>query len=287
VRLYLRISRFNQAGLLADSLLSVPLPKSDAAARDQWIEDQLAPLAALRGRPLEVIDLALKTTPRYRFILPSGQIAELPRAVVADMNSLDAYAQSGGRADSVIALATRVSDKLAALVPPAQVAAFRDGVLMRPLQLAAPVIGAKPIAGLGPSPELFVLALKAYAARDIPRARRYLDSLSELHADYAPGEITMDAVYTESWLRAQIGDTVAASTALDRALRGLPAALPSILGSSAVAFSLGRVMALRAELAAKKKDSSLAKSWATGLLQLWGSGDAVTAPTLERMRKLQ
>ena len=67
----------------------------------------------------------------------------------------------------------------------------------------------------------------------------------------------------------------------------MPAALPSILASSAVAFSLGRVMALRAELAAKKKDSSLAKSWATALLELWGKGDAVTAPTLERMRKLQ
>jgi hypothetical protein len=287
VRLYLRLSRFDLAGFLADSLLSVPLPRSDAALRDAWIGNQLAPLAALRGRPLEIIDLALKATPVYQFFLPSGKVAELPRAVVADMNSLEAYAQSGGTADSVIALAARVSDKLAALLPAAQVASFRDAVLMRPLQLAAPVIGAKPIANLGPSSEPFVLALKAYAARDIPRARRYLDSLSALHADYAPGEITMDAVYTESWLHAQIGDTVAASAALDRALRGLPAALPSILASQAVAFCLGRVMALRAELAAQKGERTLATTWATALIQLWGAGDAVTARTLEKMRKLQ
>jgi hypothetical protein len=96
----------------------------------------------------------------------------------------------------------------------------------------------------------------------------------------------MDAVYLESWLRAQIGDTVAASEALDKALGGLPAALPSILMSSAVAFSLGRVMALRAELAARQQHDALARSWAKALIQLWGRGDAVTAPTLERMRKL-
>jgi hypothetical protein len=186
-----------------------------------------------------------------------------------------------------MALTARISDKLAALVPPAQVASYKDGVLMRPLKMAAPVVGPKPVAGLGPTAEPIVLALKAFAARDIPRARRLLDSLSALHSDYAPGEITMDAVYPESWLRAQIGDTAAASAGLDRALRGLPAALPSILGDPAVAFSLGRVMALRAELAERKQERRLAKTWATALLQLWGEGDAVTAPTLERMRKLQ
>ena len=287
VRLYLRLTRFDLAGVLADSLLSVPLPKSDQASLDAWINKQLVPLAALRGRPLQVIDLSLRATPDYPFLLPTGQVARLPRAVVPDQIALDAYAQSGGSADSVMALTARITDKLAALVAPAQVSAFRDGALMRALKMAAPIVGAKPIAELGPSPELFVLALRAYAARDIPRVRRFLDSLSASHSDYAPGEITMDAVYPESWLRAQIGDTVGASAGLDRALRGLPAALPSILADPAVAFSLGRVMALRAELAERKQERRLATLWATALLQLWGKGDAVTAPTLERMRQLQ
>jgi predicted Ser/Thr protein kinase len=287
VRLYLRLSRFDQAGVLADSLLSVPLPKADQAVRDLWIGEQLVPLAGLRGRPLHVIDLSLKVTSDYQFFLPSGQQAALPRAVVPDQIALDAYAASGGAGDSVMAFAAHVSDKLAALVPPAQVAAFRSGVLVRPLTLAAPVVGAKPIADLESRSDPFFLALKAYGAGDIPRARRFLDSLSALHADYAPGEITMDAVYLESWLHAQIGDTTTATQALDRALRGLPAALPSILANPAVAFSLGRVMALRAELAARKKQATLARSWANALIQLWGRGDAVTAPTLERMRRLQ
>jgi tetratricopeptide (TPR) repeat protein/predicted Ser/Thr protein kinase len=286
VRLYLRLSRFEQAGALADSLLSASLPKVDQAVRDGWIQD-LTPLAALRGRPLEMLELALKRTPDYPVLLPNGQIAALPRQVVPDQIALDTYAQAGGNGDSVMALASRVSDKIAGLVPPAQAAALTSGALLRPLTLAAPMIGPKPVADLEPSPDPIILALRAYAARDMPRTRRFLDSLSALHADYAPGEITMDAVYVESWLRAQIGDTAAASGALDRALRGLPAALPSILANEAVAFSLGRVMGLRAELAARKQQGTLARSWSTALLQLWGRGDAVTAPTLERMRKLQ
>ena len=286
VRLYLRLSRFDQAGALADSLLSTPLPKVDQGIRDGWIRD-LTPLAALRGRPLEMLDLALKTTPDYPVLLPNGQVAALPRQIVPDQYALDAYAQAGGSGDSVLALASRVSDKITALVLPAQAPGLRSGALLRPLTLAAPVIGPKPVADLEPSPDPFILALRAYAARDIPRTRRFLDSLSGLRADYAPGEITMDAVYLESWLRAQVGDTAAASAALDRALRGLPAALPSILANEAVAFSLGRVMALRAELAARKGERTLATSWATNLIKLWGRGDAVTAPTLEKMRKLQ
>ena len=172
-------------------------------------------------------------------------------------------------------------------MPAAQAGPLRSAALVRPLILASPVIGAKPIESLELTPDPFVLALRAYAARDLPRTRRFLDSLSALHADYAPGEVTMDAVYLESWLRAQTGDTLAAAQSLDRALRGLPAALPSILANAGVAFSLGRVMALRAELAFAKQQATLARSWATALTQLWGSGDAVTAPTLKKMRELQ
>jgi predicted Ser/Thr protein kinase len=285
VRLFLRLSRFDSAGFLADSLLSAKLPKVDQVVRDTLL-DLLTPLAALRGRPLEFLDLALTRTPRYRVLLSNGQIAALPLPVVPDQLALDAYAQAGGSGDSVMAFAARVSDRIAGQVAPAQAAALTSGALLRPLTLAAPVIGPKPVANLEPSSDPIILALRAYANRDIPRTRRFLDSLFALHADYAPGEITMDAVYVESWLRAEIGDTAVATATLDRALRGLPAALPAILANEAVAFSLGRVMALRAELAARKGERTLSATWAGALLKLWGRGDAVTAPTLERMRRL-
>jgi len=284
IRLYLRLALFDQAGLLADSVLLIPLPATDQATRDAAIE-LLLPIAALRGRPQQIISLSNNASPEFQVMLPNGQPATLPRQVFSDVVALNAYAESGGSKDSVLAFAGRVSDKIAALVPPAQAAPLVNGALIRPLTLAAPVVGAKPVSELV-SMDPFVLALKAYAQRDVRQTRLLLDSIAASHAEYAPGEVTMDAVFRESWLRAQIGDSAAASVALDRALRGLPAALSSIVASSAVAFSLGRAMALRAELAAEKGERTLATTWATALIKLWGRGDAVTAPTLERMRKL-
>ena len=285
VRLYLRLERFDQAGLLADSLLAIPLPESDQATRDDII-DLLVPIAALRGRPLQAIALNLKASPVSLVMLANGQVAQLPPQVFPDVIALKAYAESGGPEDSVLAFSARVSDKIGVLVAPAQAGPLVNGALVRPLTLAAPVIGPKPVSELV-SMDPFVLALKAFALHDIRQTRLLLDSIAASHADYAPGEVTMDAVFRESWLRAQIGDTVAASAALDRALRGLPGALSSIVASSAVAFSLGRAMALRAELAARKGNRTLATTWATALIRLWGRGDAVTAPTLQRMREIQ
>jgi hypothetical protein len=287
VRLFLRVNRFDRVGPLADSLLSLPMPQGLSEEGIAAATDSLTPLAALRGRPLRVIELSQQASGDVRVLLPTGQITTLPRGVVADRLTLDGYAEAGGPADSILALAARVSEKIASVVPPAQVAGMRSGALVRQLTLAAPVIGPRPVAQLGPTMDPFVVALRALDQRNIPRTRAALDSLSALHADFAPGEITMDAIYLEAWLRAQIGDTTRASNELDNALRGLSAALPSILKSSAVASSLVRVMALRAELASATKNPDVARKWADAVVQLWGQGDAVTKPTVDRMRKLR
>jgi hypothetical protein len=244
-------------------------------------------LAALRGRPLRGIELSQQAPTDFLVLLPTGKVATLPRAVVADAYTLNGYAEAGGLADSILAIAARVSEKIAAVVPPAQVAGMQSGALVRPLTLAAPVVGPGPVSRLGPTMDLYVQALQAFADRNVPRTRAFLDSLSALHADFAAGEITMDAIYLEAWLRTQIGDTARASSELDKALRGLSAALPSILRNSAVASSLVRAMALRAELAAAAQQRDVARKWADAVVQLWGNGDAVTAPTVERMRKLR
>lgn len=287
VRLFLRLNQFDQAGPLADSLLSLPMPQGLPEDGIAVATDSLTPLAALRGRPLRVIELSQQAPADIRVLLPTGEVAVLPHGVVADQHTLEGYAEAGGPADSILALAARVSEKIAAVLPPAQVAGMQSGALMRPLTLAAPVVGPGPVAQLGPTMDPLVIALRAFAQRNIPRTRAALDSLAALHADFAPGEITMDAIYLEAWLRTQIGDTTRASDDLDKALRGLSAALPSILGNSAVAASLVRVMALRAELAAAKQQRDVARKWANAVVQLWGQGDAVTRPTVERMRKLR
>jgi predicted Ser/Thr protein kinase len=287
VRLYLRLGRFDQIGILADSLLSLSMPDKLTDGESDVAYGVLIPLEGLRGRPLRVIELSQQGSIDFPVLLPSGQVTTLPNSVTADAFALQSYAETGVSGDSIRAVAQRVSDKIAAVVPPAQAQPMRSGALMRPLMLAAPQIGPSPVTQLGPTLDPMVLALKAFSDRNIPRTRAFLDSLAALHADFAPGEVTMDVIYLESWLRAQTGDTARATKQLDNALRGLSAALPSILQSSTIAASLVRVMALRAELAAKGRHPNIARTWAHAVVQLWGKGDALTAPTVAMMRKLE
>ena len=53
-----------------------------------------------------------------------------------------------------------------------------------------------------------------------------------------------------------------------------------------LAAPLVRVMALRAELAAKAGQKDVAKKWADAVLLLWGNGDAIVKSTVDRIRGL-
>jgi tRNA A-37 threonylcarbamoyl transferase component Bud32 len=286
VRLYVKLGSFDKAGALADSLLGRPIPGSLADGSRFAATGLLTTLAALRGRPLHAIELNVRSGEGFQIFLPNGQFAALPRLVIPDAIALSQYAAAGGPRDSILAMKARFSDKLSAVIPAGDLQSFVIGALRRPLTLAASVVGPDAAVELGPTSDPFVLALKGYAEKDIPRAKRYLDSLRELHKDYPPGVITMDVVYGEAWLRSEIGDAEGAALQLDRGLRGLPAALPYSVKSYEVVAALVRAMALRAELAHQAHDSALAKRWADAVLLLWGNGDATTAATVARMREI-
>jgi hypothetical protein len=199
---------------------------------------------------------------------------------------LDVYSEFGGPRDSLLAVISRLSANLASLVSPREAQAMRTAVFATPLPLAAPVIGPEAVFALGPTSDLFTRALAAFARRNLKATRAYLDSLTELHSDFAAGEITMDAVYRESWLRAAVGDTMVAMKQVESALRGLPGALPSILRRPRLAASLVRVMALNAELAHATGNRDAARKWALYVLRLWGQGDITTAATVSRMQQI-
>jgi len=287
IRLYLRMSQFQEAGLLADSVLERRLRgRLDHAAAEE-AADLLSVLAALRGRGLQALELLRGTSAHYSVILSNGEETTLQPILGADAIRMAAFSQFGGPRDSLMAVFSRLSANLASMVSPRDAQAIGMNVFGRSLPLAAPVIGPEPLLSLGPTSEVFVNALKAFARRDIRTARNRLDSLAELHADFAAGEITMDAVYRESWLRAALGDTTQAAQQLEKALRGLPAALPNILRRPVLATSLVRAMALNAELANATGNREGARKWARHVLELWGEGDLTTAATVSKMRQIQ
>jgi predicted Ser/Thr protein kinase len=287
VGLYIRLTQFDRAAALADTILGWPRERQTDSAVQDSISRMLTNLAALRGQPSRVEEIEERDAVHSQVTLATGEVVTLPPALGRDESALSRYAEFGGSGDSVLTIAARLATNVNALVPAGQAEALRIAILRRPLTIAASVVGPEHAAELGPTSDLYVNALSATARGDKRAARSLLDSLAKFRAPNAPSEITMDAVFGEAWLRAALGDTVGATRQLDNALRGLPAATSSALRRSALTTSLVRVMALRAELAGHANQPEVAKRWADAVFELWGRGDPIVASTLDSVRRLR
>jgi hypothetical protein len=185
-------------------------------------------------------------------------------------------------------ISSRLLSTINTRVAAEDVDAWRRGILSRSLMLAAPVVGPQPVVKLGRTGDPRITALAALAQGEMSRSRFILDSLARLRGGYAPSELSMDIVYLEAWLRTQLGDTAIATRTLEDALNGLSGGEPGVLKDldEDLVAPLVRVMALRAELAAKGGQKDVAKKWADAVLLLWGNGDAIVMSTVDRMRAL-
>ncbi len=287
MRLYIRLTQFDRAAALADTILDWPREsQADSAAQDS-MSTMLRNLAALRGQPSRVQDIEERDAIHAQTRLATGEVVPLPPALGRDESALSQYAEFGGPGDSVLAIAARVATDINALIPQGQADPLRIAILKGPLTIAARVIGPEHVAALGPTSDLYVTALAAAARGDRKTARALVDSIARIRAPNAPSQITMDVVFEETWLRAALGDTAGATRQLDNALRGLPAAPSSALRRAELTPLLVRVMAFRAVLAAQAKQPDIAKHWADAVFELWGKGDPIVATTLDDVRRLR
>jgi len=196
----------------------------------------------------------------------------VPQEIGRDAYRLSDFSLMGGPADSIHAVADRLAMTLGGHFPGSQLPAIRMALFQAPLSLAAPSIGPERLAALGESSDPFVNAARALVAKNAGRARAYADSIEALHAEFAPGEITMDAVLRHGWLLTAIGDTAGAVRLLDNSLRGL-SKMPANTLRESIAGSLVRAIILRAEIAWKKNDRPAAEEWSRAAVALWGRGD--------------
>jgi hypothetical protein len=159
---------------------------------------------------------------------------------------------------------------------------MEGAILYQALCLATPVIGGAELSKLKPSSDPVVRAFQAYARGHKRAAKRYIDSLTALHADKAPGEVSMDVTYNEAWLTAALGDSARAARLLDNALGGISKAPQSMMQSPFLIASLVRAMMLRSNLAVILREQMVANRWRTAASQLWGKGDAFIVASLPR-----
>jgi hypothetical protein len=224
----------------------------------------------------------------YQIYLPNGEQATLPTALGVDQIALEHYSAFGGSRDTLSAVIARLKKNAIALLPSEKVVPTLEGIFRRWIWLSVPVIGPEAAsAELGRNRDAFSRAVTMAASGNKAGTKALLDSVAKNRVGLAPGEVTIEVVYPEAWLRAYVGDTAAAVSSLDNVLRGLPAALPSILAGPPIAASLVRAMAYRAVLASKAHDTETAKKWANAVLQLWNSRDPIVSSTVESVRSIR
>ena len=127
---------------------------------------------------------------------------------------------------------------------------------------------------------------RAFAENNVRSVRATLDSLAIMRKTAKPNDLSLDYTFQESWLKSAIGDTTDAINQLDLTLGALSTLNGRALQDPGVAAALGRVMALRADLANGRHDKQAAQQWASALVVLWSGADRELQPTVSRMREL-
>ncbi len=270
-RLLLKLRRFEEAGLIADTVLSWP-PREVDERYESYVDEVFASLAALTGRLGRLHAIHAKNAAGYRVPNSSAASGFLAPEVGGDAFRLADFSMMGGPADSIAAVAQRVSQKLEALFAASRLTEVRTAILRSAYGLAAPTVGPALVGSLDIPTDPFVDAAKALAAGDMRRARRHTDSLGAIRSAFAPGEITMDGVLEHAWLLTAVNDTAGAVRLLDNALRGL-SRMPANTLREGIAASLVRAIILRAEIALKQNDRATAETWSSAAVALWGRGD--------------
>jgi hypothetical protein len=272
VRLHLKLGDFGRASATADSVLNA---KHDTTPQQT---SQLAALAAFAGRT----SLATQYLSASEFQLSSDVIPSVKQPLAA----LLMRAALGVCDDSVRTLPQVIVRTLTSYVEPADRQRVSDRLLGRPLSLAVPCLGPKATLTVQ-QPAGTLLRVQQLAGRGDPTGvRRMLDSLDESRRGIRPGVVSLDVIIQEAWLTEFSGDTQGAAARLDVTLTALPTLSTFIVTEPAMAASVGRAMAYRAELAARLGDPSSAALWASRVLTVWGHADASLDSTLSRMRRL-
>jgi serine/threonine protein kinase len=199
--------------------------------------------------------------------------------------ALVALASIGGPADSLARLEATVSETIRGL-PPILRADSTNLYLMRAAVLALPHQRLRWWRDPGMPSWPLAAAQADFVRGDTAAARARLVALRSDRRRLAPGAVTIDALYPEAWLLAQLGDEAGAADWLDGTLTALPFSAPGAFNVTARPATLVHAMALRAQLAHSLGRADEARRWARAVVMLWSDADDFLQPIVSRMQQL-
>ena len=258
---------------MADSLLKTLRNVSPDEA------EAVVGLAALTGKISRTAELS-RLAPAY-----AATAAGLPIPVMEAGASFFAFSALGVCGDSTTRLERKLDDQITRYIAEDQQLQVSTSIKARPLSMQAPCTNGHAALKIQPTINLLKMQ-RAFASSDSRTLESLLAAVSNGARTQRPGDIALDFTYQIAWLRLASGDTAEAIRQLDRALGSLPSMSAPSLREPASAGSVGRSMALRAEIAAARGDVEDRQRWAAALVELWGTADAPLQPLVARMRLL-
>jgi len=237
----------------------------------------LASIATVMGRANEAALLARQAAARGEWTIPPALVTTAPALVV--------FASLGGPVDSLRTLERQVEATIPAAVEAPERESAREEWLARAGALAFPV---HVFPSLERDPPRYYLFGAELASRrgDTAAVRRMFATLRTARRTMSPADVALDAVYPETWVWTEIGDSSAAIAWLDPVLESFRATPPEVLVDIAAPGALMRALALRAELAVAANDHAAAARWAGAVAALWKDADAFLQPVVRRMQRL-
>ncbi len=272
VRLRVKRGELVRARQLADSLLT------NVTSSNSDIGEELAGTAALTGR--------LRLTVRYigSFLGTFG--GSVPPKVRETANVVLAHAILGDCGTSSKSALADFERSLQSYVAETDRGRVRTMMSSRAMGMSAPCTnGASALSVIGAS-DRWLRMEQAAARGEFARVRAMFDTLAEKRRSLLPGDLSPDYTFQEAWVRTVIGDTAGAIKQLDLALGALPSIGASPLRDPGGAAGLVRAMILRADLAQKTGDHSIASRYATAAAILWAGADNELQPEVARMKAI-
>ncbi len=249
-----------EARMLGDSLLRATHPQNGEEAR------RLANIAIVLGEGKLAAALARQTAPVFteQYGLASGIVASARALLV--FASLGSYPDSLDKLEKEIDLAiqntisARRDETRRLLFTQAAMVAYPHHVLDALFSLS--------------SVTALVDAEIALAKNDTASVRRILALWHAGRQNARPADLTIDALYVESWLLAATGSNAEAISRLDPSLNAMRWYPPGRMDDLVRAGTLVHAMHLRYKLACHVGDEQSARKWSVAISVLWARADS-------------
>jgi hypothetical protein len=260
------------ATMLADSLLRA------TSITDTAGHFELASIAALTGRA---------TAALQHLRSPGvGTLLDAPPGLSQMGPALELLAAFGGPRDSLVALEFAVRDRIENQLVSADRPSARLRWLARPATLAYPDYISPQVSALRGQGDYFLDAIAAVSVGDTAAALTPLDAVAKWRVAAGDASVSVDQLPALASVYELAGRRQDAVQVLDATLLHLFGSGPEALNDPVSAASLGRAMALRAELGWRVGDTASARRWARALEILWQNADSALQPVVRRMHRL-